>query len=222
MRRPRALLGVAAAAALAVAGTPSNAAAPSRADAAGEPMFGATRPAGARHLTPEQRQERRFLQDAAASLRFASDASKLALKKSKDPLVRELASAILREHESRAGDLRWLLHVREMAPPMLADAQVKALKVLNRAGARRFDRLYLEAVGLRSRSAAIADAERMATAAPDPAVRAWARSVLPALRDQFAMAERDATATRRFSRGSSPHAASRTRTVDISTAPGSR
>ena len=141
-------------------------------------------------LTPEQRQERRFLQDAAAQLRFEHEAARIALTKSQNAAVREIATQIVREHKASEPHLLRLLHMRGMAPPLVDNAHVKAMKQLQKAEGRRFDRMFLEEVALRAQAIELREHERVLQTQFDPAIRVWAESRLPGLRMRMAMAER--------------------------------
>lgn len=154
------------------------------------PVFAAAAVEGLKRLTPEQRYERRFLQETAAQLRFMADASRLALARSDSTAVRELAGNLLQHEKSAQQDLLRLLYARGMAMPMLANGQVKLLKQLGRAGGAKFDRLFLQEVGLRAQAYDLRTYERMAQAAQDPALRSWAEQQLPGVRWRLQLAER--------------------------------
>jgi len=141
-------------------------------------------------LSPGERQERRFLQDAAAQLRFEHEAARIALAKSQNAAVREIASQIVRQHKASEPTLVRLLHVRGMAMPLVPNEHIKVMKQLQRADGRRFDRLFLEEVALRAHGVEVREHERLLQAQVDPAVRSWAEARLPGLRMRLAMAER--------------------------------
>src|SRR5207253_9361578 len=61
-------------------------------------MFAASSAPFVKRLTPEQREEWRFLKDAAASGRFEHDAAKLALSRSNDARLRSLAATLVNQH----------------------------------------------------------------------------------------------------------------------------
>ena len=154
------------------------------------PAFAPASAETSKRLTPAQRQERRFLQDAAAQMRFASEASKLVLAQSPAPAVRELAVQIVRQHKTVHIELLRMLQVRGMAPPILSNEHGKVLKHLAKSSGRKQDRLFLEEVGARANGAALRDYERMAQVAEDPVLRHWIALRLPQLREQHALAER--------------------------------
>jgi putative membrane protein len=154
------------------------------------PMFAASAVEGLKRLTPEQRQERRFLQETAAQLRFTAEAAKLAQTRSSSAAARELASNLVAYERQAQPELLRLLHVRGMALPMLDNDQIKVLKQLGRANAAKFDRLFLQEAGLRAHAYDLRTHERMAQVAQDPALKAWAEQQLPGMRYRLQLAER--------------------------------
>lgn len=163
-------------------------------------MFAAGSAPFAKRLTLEQREEWRFLKEAAASGRFELDASKLALSRSSDPQVRSLAATLVNHHGGAQPRLQKMLAVRHMAPPMLANEQRRALNRLARLHGSRFDREWLESVALRSQQDAVAAYEKAAQSARDPALRSWLEQVLPTLRWQLQAAERLSGAGTKYAR----------------------
>ncbi|MEO8654620.1 MAG: DUF4142 domain-containing protein [Ramlibacter sp.] len=154
------------------------------------PLFAAASAANAKPMPPQQREERRFLKDAAAATRFQADAARMALGKSGAEAVRSLAATLLDQHNAGGDELLRLLHQRGMAPPMLANEQRRTLNRLARLQGRKFDREFLLQVALKSQQAEVLDYERAATLATDPALKAWIERTLPALRYRLTTAER--------------------------------
>ena len=171
-------------------------------------MFAAGSAPFARRLTLEQREEWRFLKEAAAAARFEHDSARLALAKSGDPQVRSLAAMLLNHHAGARAALEQMLHARDMAPPMLSNAQRKALNRLARLQGAKFDREWMEFVALRSQQESLAVFERAAFAARDPQLRGWIERTTPTLRYQLAAAERAAGNGAKFAK-LAPEAATR-------------
>ena len=146
---------------------------------------GAPRPS-----TPAQRLERRFLQLTAANLRFQADASRLALARSGNPEVKDLANALLARHEQAEPELVRLLHARGMALPIASNQHAKVLKQLAKLQGAQFDRLYVEEAVRNPYRADIANFQKVAVEAEDPVIRAWAERQLPVLRVHEAKAGR--------------------------------
>jgi putative membrane protein len=174
---------VAAAAAMLLAGV-------ARAQAARPAVFAAASAAHAKKMSAEQREERRFLKEAAAASRFESEASHMALAKSNNPAVRSLAATLINHHASAGVTLQHMLQGRGMAPPMLANDQRKTLNRLARMSGSKFDREYLEEVGLRSQQEDLQGYEQAALATRDPTLKAWLARTLPTLRYHLATAQR--------------------------------
>ena len=191
-----ALLGLAALALLAPQAAPAA--------SSGRPVFAAGSVGSVRPLSPQQRQERRFLQEAAAHLHLVNAASELALARSQNAAVRELARDLVRHSKAAHPGLLRLLHARDMAMPMQGGAEAKLLRQLGKASGTRFDRMFIEEVAVRMQSGKLRHYERMAAAAQDPALKAWVEQHLPALRFQLAMAERALPGQRRAQTGARP------------------
>lgn len=151
-------------------------------------MFAASSAASARPLSTQQRDERRFLKEAAAFERFHADAARLALTRSTAASVRSLANRLL-PPQSPGDELVRLLHQRALAPPMLANDQRRTLNRLARLQGRRFDREFLLQVALRSQQEEVQDYERAAAATADPALRSWIERNLSPLRERLAFAD---------------------------------
>ena len=80
--------------------------------------YAAAAAAEAKPLPPAQRLERRFLQIAAANLRFQAEASRLALARTNNPAVKDLANTLLSRQQTAQPEMLRLLHVRGMAQPI--------------------------------------------------------------------------------------------------------
>jgi putative membrane protein len=165
------------------------------------PIFAASAVEGVKRLTPEQRQERHFLQETAAQLRYTGEAAKLAQTRAGSAAARELASNLLLYERQAQPELLRLLHVRGMAMPMLDNDQIKVLKQLGRANGAKFDRLFLQEVGLRAHAYDLRTHERMGQVAPDPALRDWAEQQLPGIRYRLQLAERALPGAERGAQG---------------------
>lgn len=171
------------------------------------PVFAASSVEGLRRLSPEQRQERRFLQETAAQLRFTAEAAKLAMARSGSAAARELAGNLLLYERQVQPDLLRLLHARDMALPMLGNDQMKVLKQLGRASGTKFDRVFLQEVGVRAHAYDLRTHERMAQSAQDPALRAWAQQQVPSVRYRLRLAERALPGAERRAQGMRPQIA---------------
>ena len=163
-------------------------------------MFAPAAAANTKPLTAQQREEWRFLKEAAASSRFEADASRLALTHSEDPRVRSLATMLINHHASSGNELLHLLHGRGMAPPMMRNDQRKTLNRLARLQGRKFDREFVEQVGLRYQQEDVRVYEKAGLAATDPALKAWIERKLPTLRYNLMAATRIAPSDMKLAR----------------------
>lgn len=163
---------------------------PAKPRAANPALFAPASVASSRRLSEPQREEWRFLKEAAAAGRFESEASRLALAKSSRPGVRSFAATLVNHHTSVGNELVHMLHVRGMAPPMLSNDQRKALNRLAKLQGAKFDREYLEEVGLKTQQEDLQVFERARIATRDPQLKAWIERMLPTLRYHLSLAER--------------------------------
>ncbi|MBC5766828.1 DUF4142 domain-containing protein [Ramlibacter albus] len=157
------------------------------------PMFVAGRAESVRSLTSEQKQERQFLRDTAGHLRLMHAASKLALEKSANGRVRELAAAMLNQANVMQPEVQYLLHARGMAMPMWTNEQSRVLKALKQSAGTKFDRIYLDEVALRAGQQDAVRFERIATVTRDPQLQGWIGRHLPTLRYHVMLAGRQPT-----------------------------
>ena len=147
-------------------------------------------------LGAAQRLERRFLQVTAANVTLQAEGSHIALARTANPAVRELATALLERDKEMLPELLRLLHVRGMAMPLLANEHRKQLKQMERLKGPRLDRAYVDEIVLRTVEADVPNFEHLATAAEDPVLRAWAERQLPGLRSLLARARATLPAAR--------------------------
>jgi putative membrane protein len=163
-------------------------------------MFAASSVPFAKRLTPEQREEWRFLKDAAAAGRFENDAARMALAKSGDTQVRTLAATLVNQHAAAQGALQQMLHARNIAPPMFANEQRKVLNRLAKLQGAKFDREWMEAVALRAQQDDIQAFEKASQTVHDPQLRSWIVRTLPTLRWQLASAERAVAGSTKYAK----------------------
>jgi len=167
-------------------------------------FFAAAAAVNIKPVTMEQREERRFLKDAAAASRFQSEASRMALGKSNDAGVRSFAATLINHHAAATTTLQHMLHVRGMAPPMLDNDQRKTLNRLAKLHGRKFDREFMEEVGLKHQQQDVEQYETASVAVGDPALKAWIVHTLPTLRYHLATAERTTLPEPRLAKAAAP------------------
>jgi predicted outer membrane protein len=181
--------------------------------------------AGATRLTPEAREQRRFIRDAAAESRFALEASKIAMTRSNNSAVRSFAAALINHHNVVGLELLHLLHSRGMAPPMLANDQRKALNRLAKlSSGAAFDKTYMERVG-RQQGDDVREFEKASLAMHEPQIKAWIDKTLPTMRYYQMMAERTMPGDHRLARsnqGARATAVSAARPIAPPSQPGPR
>jgi putative membrane protein len=184
-------------------------------------MFAPAAAATAKRMTAEQREERRFLKDAAASSRFEAEASRMALGKSNDPGVRSFAATLINYHASAGNELLHMLHGRGMAAPMLANDQRKVLNRLAKLHGSRFNREFVREVGLKNLQGDVRAYEKASFAAGEPRLKGWIDRTLPTLRYHLTTAARIAPADIKLARGvaASPHAAEGSQFVSRTSVP---
>ncbi len=151
--------------------------------------FAAAAVPGATRLTAEGREERQFLRNAAAQSKFELDASTLALAKSGQGQVRDLAAALINHHNTLGLELAHLLNSRGMAMPMANNEERKVLNQLRKLSGSRFDAFYMQHVGL-AQAAVARDYEKASAAIRDPQLNAWIVKTLANTRYHQSMAER--------------------------------
>lgn len=154
----------------------------------------------AKPMTAEQREEARFLKEAAASARFQAEAARVALGKSSDPNVRTLAASLANQQQAAQVALHQMLRVRSMAPPMLTNDQRRVLNRLAKLRGTAFDRKWMEWVALRSQQRDIQALETATGTLRDPQILGWIARTLPAARWQLASAERVVAHGTRFAK----------------------
>ena len=170
-------------------------------------MFAPAAAAATKAMPVQQRDERRFLKDAAAGGRFESDASRLALAKSNNAGVRSFAATLINHHTAASNELQYMLHVRGMAAPMLANGQRKVLNRLAKLQGAKFDREFMEELGLKSQQDNVHMFERASLATRDPQLKAWIDKTLPTLRYHLTTVERLVPDARMARTGAAPNPA---------------
>ncbi|HXD42264.1 MAG TPA: DUF4142 domain-containing protein [Ramlibacter sp.] len=164
-------------------------------------LFAPAAAAHSRRMTAEQREERRFLKEAAASSRFEAEAARMALGKSNDPGVRSFAATLINHHASAGNELLHMLHGRGMAAPMLPNDQRKVLNRLAKLHGSKFDREFLKEVALKNQEEDVQAYEKASLVTREPRLKGWVDRTLPTLRYHLATAERIAPADVKLARG---------------------
>lgn len=142
---------------------------------------------GAQALSP---QERRFLERAARMGQLEIQASQLALERSQNEQVRELARHLIEERRDAHGELQQIARSRGLElPQQLGDEQRQQLQQLQQLRGDAFDLKYVQDIGVRShRQALQLFQQRVAMQGGDPEVRAFAQEMLPLLQRHLHLA----------------------------------
>src|SRR5688572_2936431 len=167
-------------------------------------FFAAAAAVNLKPMAAEQREERRFLKDAAATSRFQSEAARLALGKSNDAGVRSFAATLINHHAAVTTTLQHMLHMRGMAPPMLDNEQRKTLNRLAKIHGNKFDREFMEEVGLKNQQLDVELYEKASLVVKDPALKAWIDRTVPTARYHLATAQRATPAEVRLAKAAAP------------------
>lgn len=175
-----------------------------------------------KRLTPEQKQERRFLQEAAAHLRLQGEAARLALQRGGSLEVRQLAASMLEHNGTAQVEVLHLLHVRGMAMPLTGNDEVRVLKTLARLDGARFDRVFVDEVVVRLAEVDTVSFEKIAGVTKDPQLQAWANRQLPTVRYHLAQAQRTLPDGARLARTPRPAPGPRTDTLGAGAAPAAK
>ena len=158
--------------------------------AAKPPAFGyaAESARTATRLPPEERSARDFLRMVSLQARYETEAARLALQRAEHPGVLSFASDLADYHREADAELLHLMAARGMAPPMMDNAQRKALNRLARLNGARFDREFMEQLGRDRQRDDVERFELAARGVTDPALLDWIDRQLPSLRQQHTSA----------------------------------
>jgi hypothetical protein len=136
----------------------------------------------------------------------------MALARSSDSDVRAFAATLINHHSNASSELQRMLQSRGMAPPMLGNDQRKTLNRLAKLQGAKFDREFLEEVGLRYQEDDVAVFEKAAAIGAEAVLRMWIARNLPTLRYHLAQAEKIAPADIRLARAAAVPVTVSTRT----------
>src|SRR4029079_380944 len=128
------------------------------------------------------------LQISASNMRYQAEGARIALARSNNPAVKDLANSLIARQQTAQPELLRLMHTRGMAMPLATNEHAKVLKQLAKLNGAKFDRLYVDEVVIKSYQVDITNYERMALQAEAPVLKAWVERQLPMLRFHFAKA----------------------------------
>jgi len=129
----------------------------------------------------------RFVDEAQMTSHLEISASEMALQVSKDPKVHAFARQMVEDHKEALGALRGIaadkgITPQERVPEAPELTRLKSLK------AGEFDQAYIRTIGIDAHEQAVLLFQNQATRGKDPALRAFAARMLPALREHLKQA----------------------------------
>ncbi|WP_082926651.1 DUF4142 domain-containing protein [Cupriavidus sp. D384] len=129
----------------------------------------------------------RFVDEAQMTSHLEISASEMALEVSKDPKVHAFARQMVEDHKEALGALRGIaadkgITPQERVPEAPELTRLKSLK------AGEFDQAYIRTIGIDAHEQAVLLFQNQATRGKDPALRAFAARMLPALREHLKQA----------------------------------
>lgn len=135
-----------------------------------------------------QRGDAAFVNMTAQANLAEIDAGRLAVKKASNPDVKRFAQRMIDDHTQANSELSDLAHKKGFDMPTQADEahQKDAARLADMNGAE-FDRSYMAAM-VSDHQKVVSMFEKYSGEATDPDVRAFARKMLPTLRDHLKMA----------------------------------
>ena len=147
--------------------------------------------ANAADLRPVGPADRAFMADAAVGGLFEVEAGKLAAERGSDSGVKDFGKMLMDDHGAANKELGELAAARSITlPSRLPKNQQSTLRRLARAPAGKFDRQFVQQIGIEDHRSDIRKFEDAAKTARDPEVKAFAEKSLPTLRKHHAEAQR--------------------------------
>ncbi|HYS68488.1 MAG TPA: DUF4142 domain-containing protein [Paraburkholderia sp.] len=141
-------------------------------------------PAGGTMLSPADQQ---FMQNAGQADATEIAASKMALKNSSDPKVKQFAQQMIAEHTKLSRSMAALASKKRLAATSSADsALVGKLQTLK---GKEFDQAYVEQIGLEAHQRAVDLFEQESRSGTDAQLKAAAAHALPIIKHHLAMAQ---------------------------------
>jgi putative membrane protein len=128
--------------------------------------------------------------DAAVGGLYEVAAGQLAAEHGSSTAVKDFGGMLIKDHGAANDELKRLAATRAVTlPSRLPRVKQDALDRLLKAPAARFDRQFVQQVGLQDHRRDIATFENAAKSVRDPEVKAWAEKTLPTLREHYRHAQ---------------------------------
>jgi putative membrane protein len=137
------------------------------------------------------RGDRKFIEEAAGGGMFEVQVSQLAASKATNPDVKSFASKLVDDHQKANDELVQLANAKKVelpaAPPR---AKRHEIEKFGKLSGDKFDKQYMEHVGVKDHEKDIRKFEKASKDVKDPDLKAWVDKTLPTLKEHLAMAQK--------------------------------
>lgn len=137
----------------------------------------------------------RFIDEAILTAAMGIETANMALEASSNPTLLAYARNALRDHRAIAAELASITEAKGVQPEKRLPEAPEVTKLRPLKGAD-FDRLYVQMVAVDANRQAVALFQRQAEVGKDPALRAFAKRVLPTLEQHLSLGRSMASRTR--------------------------
>lgn len=136
----------------------------------------------------------RFIDEAILTASMGIETASMALEVSADPTLLAYARNAVRDHRAIASELARITHAKGVQPEKRLPEAPEVAKLRALKGAD-FDRMFVQMVAIDANRQAVALFQRQAEVGKDPALRAFAKRVLPTLEKHLELGKSMATRT---------------------------
>ncbi len=127
--------------------------------------------------------DRHFMDEAAVGGLFEVEAGKLAAERASDPALKEFGRMLVEDHGAANKELEAIANARSITlPSRLTQHQQSTLRSLSQQQGGKFDRQFVQEVGLKDHRSDIRKFESAAKKVGDPELKAFIEKTLPTLR----------------------------------------
>ncbi|TWG81741.1 putative membrane protein [Cupriavidus gilardii J11] len=179
----------------------------------GSPPADASSPAPATSLSTD---DLRFIDEAILTAAMGIETASMALEVSADPTLLAYAHGVVRDHRAIAAELARITHTKGVQPEQRLPEAPEVAKLRALKGAD-FDRMFVQMVAIDANRQAVALFQRQAEVGKDPALRAFAKRVLPTLEKHLEMGKSMAARTTAWRSGVATRQATERQSNDTGT-----
>ncbi|PLQ00582.1 DUF4142 domain-containing protein [Cupriavidus pauculus] len=129
----------------------------------------------------------RFVDEAQMTTHLEISAGEMALEVSRDPKIHAFARQMVEDHKEALGALRGIAADKGITPQDRVP-EAPELTRLKSLKADEFDQAYIRTIGIDAHEQAVLLFQNQSTRGKDPALRAFASRLLPALREHLKQA----------------------------------